>query len=80
MIKKRIFYKFYKSFTIHRKKTNRVVVFSCNLLPRILKYKDHRQDLLTIRKKDLFRHSLKCSANMYEISGSEFFERPLEHS
>ena len=73
MINKHVFYNFYKHRTIHRKKHNRAVVFSCNSLPRILKYKDHGKNLPTIGKKDSFRHSLKGSANMYKISGSEFF-------
>ena len=73
MINKHVFYNFYKHRTIHRKKHNRAVVFSCNSLPRILKYKDHRKNLPTIGKKDSFRHSLKGSANMYKISVSEFF-------
>ena len=37
-----IIFKFFRDFTNHRKKTKRVVVFSCRPWPNILKYRDHR--------------------------------------
>ena len=43
-----IIYKSFKDFTNHRKKTNRVVVFSSRPLPIILKYRDHQWDLPAI--------------------------------
>ena len=42
MINNPIIYKLFKYFTNHRKKTNRVVVFSSRPFPNILKYRDHR--------------------------------------
>ena len=36
-----IIYKFFEDFTTHRKKTNRMVVFSCRPFPNILKYRDN---------------------------------------
>ena len=49
-----------KSTTIHiknnhRKKTNRAVVFSSRPFPNILKHRDHRRDLPTIRKTRLLQ-------------------------
>ena len=38
VINEHIIYKFLKEFINHKKKTNRVVVFSCRFLPNILKY------------------------------------------
>ena len=35
-------YKFFKDFTNHRKKTNRVVVFSRRPFPNLLKYMDYQ--------------------------------------
>ena len=40
MINNPIIYKFFKDFANNRKKTNRVVVFSCRPFPNILKYRD----------------------------------------
>ena len=41
MINKLIICKFFKDFTNHRRKTNKMVVFSCRSLPNILKYRDN---------------------------------------
>ena len=41
VIQNLIIYKFFKDFANHKKKTNRVVVFSCRLFPNILKYREH---------------------------------------
>ena len=60
----------FKDFTNHRKKSNRIVVFSSRPFPSILKYWDHQWDLPKIWKQDSFRHILKSSASMYESSGS----------
>ena len=49
-----IIYKFFKDFTYHRMKTNRVIVFSCRPFPNILKYRD-RWDLPTIWKMTLLQ-------------------------
>ena len=45
-----IIYKFFKEFINHKKKTNRVVVFSCRCIPNILKYWDHSLNFPKIRK------------------------------
>ena len=42
--------RFFKDFTIHRMKTNKVVVLSSRPLPNILKYRDYRWDHWTIWK------------------------------
>ena len=47
-------YMFFKDFTNHRKKTNRVRVFSCRPYPNILKYRDDWRKPLTIWKTRLF--------------------------
>ena len=62
-----------QDFTNHRKKTNRVVVFSRTLSPNILKHSEHQWDLPIIWKTDSLRHILNSSATMYENSGSHFF-------
>ena len=50
VIKKSIIYKFFKGFTNHWKKTNRIVAFSCRTFSNILKYRDHQWDFPTIWK------------------------------
>ena len=50
VINKRIIYKFFKEFVNHKKKTNRVVVFSCRCNPNILKYCQHRLNVPKIRR------------------------------
>ena len=40
-----LFTSFWKTFTNHRKNTNRAVVFGCRLFPKIPKYRDHQLDL-----------------------------------
>ena len=49
-INKFFLYKFFNDVTKHRKKTNRVVDFSCRPFPNILNYRNHRWDLLAIWK------------------------------
>ena len=68
-----IIYKFFEDFTDNRRKTNRAAVFSCRLLPNILRNKDQWWDLPTIWKKESFRHIMKNPASMYESSGSQYF-------
>ena len=36
------YYNFFKDFTSNRKKTNRVLVFSCRPFPSILQYRNHQ--------------------------------------
>ena len=48
-----IIYKFFKDFINHRKKTNRVVVFSCRPFTKISKYTDHQWNLPAIWKTRL---------------------------
>ena len=55
MINNPIIYKFFKDFTNHRKKTNRVVVFSCRPFPNILKYRDNTWDPPVIWKRRLLQ-------------------------
>ena len=50
-----IIYEFFKYFTNHRKKTNRMVVFSCRPYPSILKYRKHWWNLPTIWKTRLLK-------------------------
>ena len=47
------YFKFFKDFTNHRKKTNRVVVLSSRPFPNILKDRDHQRNLPTIWKTRL---------------------------
>ena len=68
-----IIYKFFKDFTNHRKKTNRVVVFSSGPFPNILNTGTKDETFQQSGKQDSFRHLLKSSASMYESSGSQFF-------
>ena len=54
--------------TNHRKKTNRVVVFSNRLFPNILKYRDHWWDLPTIWKTRsciLFQEEISACAAVH---------------
>ena len=60
-----IIYKFFKDFTNHKKKTNRVVAFSCRPSSNIFKYRDHQWDLPTIWKTRLLQTLIKSSASMY---------------
>ena len=50
MINKHIIYKFFKDFANHKKKSKRVVVFSCKPFPNIFKYKNPQSDPPTIWK------------------------------
>ena len=68
-----IIYKFFKDFTNHRKKTNRVVVFSSRPFPNILNTGTTDETFQQSGKQDSFRHLLKSSASMHESSGSQFF-------
>ena len=54
VINNSIIYKFFKDFTNHRMKTNRVVVFSSRPFPNILKYRNHKRDLPIIWKTRLW--------------------------
>ena len=56
VINKPIIYNFFKDFSKHGKKTNRVVVFSCRPFSNILKYKDHWWDRSTICKTRLLQY------------------------
>ena len=49
-----IIYKFFKDFSNHSKKTNRVVAFSSKPFQNIFKYRDHQWDLPKIWKTRLF--------------------------
>ena len=60
-----------KDFNNHLK-TIRAVICSSRPLPNILKYRDDRWDLSTIRKTRLLETHMKSSANLYESSGSQF--------
>ena len=75
MINNPIIYKFFEDFTNHRKKTNRVVVFSSRPFPNILKYRAGTTDdtFQQSGKQDSFRQLLKSLTSMYESSGSQFF-------
>ena len=55
VIKNSINYKFFKGFTNHWKKTNRMVVFGCRTFSNILKYRDHQRDFPTIWKTRLIQ-------------------------
>ena len=78
MISKPVIYKFFKDFTNHRKKTNRVLVFSYRLFPNILKKGTTDQTFQQSGKQESFRHLFKNSTSMYESSGSHFFKTTTE--
>ena len=65
MINNLIIYKFFKDFTNHRKKTNRVVVLSSRPFMNILKYRDYQRDYPIIWKTRLsdtyWRFHLVCT-------------------
>ena len=73
MINNPIIYKFLKDFTNHRKKTNRLVVFSRRPLSNILKYRGTDETFQESGKQESLRHILKSSVSMYESSGLQFF-------
>ena len=60
----------FKHFTNHRKKTNRIVVFSCRPFPNILKYRDNRWDLLTVWKTKSLQTLIE---EFNHSSGLQFF-------
>ena len=52
-----------------------MVVFSCRYLPNILKYCDHRLNIKKFRWSRFNQAQIKnFTANMYESSGSQFFQ------
>ena len=59
VINNSIIYKFFKDFVNRKKKTKREVVFSCRPFPNILKYRDHRRNLITIWKTRLLQTLIK---------------------
>ena len=73
MINNSIIYKFFEVFTNPRKKTNRVVVLASDIFPRFLMTGTTDGTFQQFGKQDSFRHILKSSASMYEISDSQFF-------
>ena len=73
LINKAIIYKFFKNSKNHRTKANKVVVLSIRLLPNILECKNHRS-ANNLENNESFGNILKSLANMYENSGSQFFE------
>ena len=73
MINNSIIYNFFKDFTNHRKKTNRVVVLAVDLSPTFLNTGTTDETFQQSGKQDSFRHLLKNLASMYESSGSQFF-------
>ena len=62
-----------KDFTNHRKKTNRVVVFSSRPFPNILNTGTTDETFLQSGKQFSFRHILKSSSSIYESSSLQFF-------
>ena len=73
MINNPAIYKFFKYFTSHRKKTDKVVAFSNRNLTNNLKYRDHRWDLWTIWETRFLPTLIEELSCMYESSGSYFF-------
>ena len=63
-----------KHITNHRKKTNKVVVFSCRYLPKLSNTGTINETFQQSGKQDSLRHILNSLANMYEGSGSQFFK------
>ena len=63
IISKSIIYKFLNGFTTHKKKTSKAIAFSCTLSKLFLNKGTFQQS----GKQDSFSHTLKSSANMYEI-------------
>ena len=71
VINKPIIHKFFKDFTNHRKKTNRVVVLCCASFLNIPNCRDH-QRVQQSGKQDSFRHIWKSLTSMYEGFSSQF--------
>ena len=69
MINNPIIYKFFKDFTNHRKKTNRVVVLAVDLSQKFLNIGIHNDTFKQSGKQHSFRHIVKSSASI----GSQFF-------
>ena len=62
MINRHIIQKFFKDFSNHRKQTNGAVGFRCRFLTNILKYRDKKCELTTLRKiRFLLTHIEKFS-------------------
>ena len=72
MINNPIIYKFFKDFANHRKKNNRAEDLAVDLSPTFLNTGTTDETFQQSGKQDSFRHILKSSASMYEISGSQF--------
>ena len=71
MINNPIIYKFFKDFTNHKKKTNRLALLSCRPFLNILKYRDQRWALPIIWKTRLLQTHIDEFSYMYERSGSQ---------
>ena len=69
MINNPIIHKFFKDFTNHRKKTNRVVVLAVDLSQKFLNIGIHNDTFKQSGKQHSFRHIVKSSASI----GSQFF-------
>ena len=74
MINNSIIYEIFQYFTNHRKKTDRVVVFSCRPFSNIRKYRDHRWNLPTIWKTRFLVH-LSIRATTGIQSGPDAFDK-----
>ena len=70
MIKKLFTYKLSKTFTKHRKETNKNAVFSHWPLPKNLKYGNYRWDLPTVYKTMFLQTNIE-EFSMYENSDLE---------
>ena len=57
-------YKFFKDFTNHKKKTNRVIDFSCRPFSNILNTGTTNETFQKSGKQDSFRHLKKSLASM----------------
>ena len=76
MINNHFIYKFFEEFFNQRKKTNRVVVFSCRPFPNVLNYKDHWWNPPTIWKARLLNKTPQFSRTTIGIQlGSHAFDK-----
>ena len=74
-----IIQKFFKDFTNHRKKTNRMVVFCSRTFLKIPKYRDHRWDLPKIWITRFFQTHWRVQLVFMKVHPHSSLEPPLEY-
>ena len=71
--------KFFKDFTNHRKKTNRMVIFSSRTFLKIPKYRDHQWDLPKIWITRFFQTYWRVQLVFMKVHPHSSLEPPLEY-